>query len=205
MKTWVFFLLVYVPAKNISAMRWLFVLSLSLLLIHDLSGQDIKSMKESRKEISQKKREARQAELDKEYQLTEKILDSRKFVLEAQHLNNNRGTQITVSSVLNFISIDSLHIVIQIGSVERAGYNGAGGITEEGRVTNWRLAKDVKRKTFNLFMTVQTNHGPYDINMMVGCSGNADASLTGMKAGRLTFTGAVVAREDSFIFKGQSH
>jgi len=186
-------------------MRWLFALSMSLLIVNGLIGQDIKSAKESRKEVSRKKKEERIAKIENEYKLTKKLLNSRKFVLEAQHLSNNRGGQIPVSANLNFISIDSIHAIIQVGSPERVGSNGVGGVTVEGRISNWKFAKDDKRKIFNLFMTVQSNFGIYDITMRVDNSGNADASLTGLRAGRLTFTGDIVAREDSFIFKGQSH
>jgi hypothetical protein len=174
-------------------------------MINGLSAQDSKNKAESGKERSRIKKEQRAAKIDSEYRETETLLNSRKFVLEAQSLRNLKGVQVQVSTVLNFISVDSSYAILQIGSASRAGYNGVGGLTEEGPVTNWKFFKDDKRKTFNLSMTVQTNHNTYDVTVMVDYSGNADASLTGMRGGKLTFVGDIVSKENSSMFKGQSH
>jgi len=186
-------------------MKWLFILSICLLICNGLIGQEVNSKKESRKEISQKKKAEQLAKMDSVFRLTDTILTGRKFVLEADHLSNARGAQKFVTPNLNFISVDSLRAIIQVGSPGQAGYNGVGGVTVDGKLSNWKFTKNEKQKSFCLFMTVQANFGIYDITMMVDYSGNADATITGLRAGRLTFTGNIVPREDSFIFKGQSH
>jgi len=180
-------------------MKPFIILSLCLFLGNGLIGQDSKTTKESKKE-------QRKAKMEAEYKMTDSILSARKFVLEAHQLRNKQGAQINVTPNLNFVSVDSLRAVIQIGSNERAGYNGVGGITVDGKVSNWKYAKDDKRKTFTIFLTVQSDlQGIYDVNMTVDYSGYADASISGMRSGRLTFSGVVHPREDSSVFKGQSH
>jgi hypothetical protein len=187
-------------------MKVLFFLTMCLLIGNGLIAQDSKSTKESRKEASQKKKEEKAAKIEDAYKLMDTILTGRKFVLEAHQLRNKQGAQINVTPNLNFVSVDSMRAVIQIGSNERAGYNGIGGITVDGKVSNWKFSKNDKGKNFDIFMTIQSSiQGIFDVNMTVDYSGYADASITGMRSGRLTFSGVIVPREDSSIFKGQSH
>jgi hypothetical protein len=186
-------------------MKKAFILLLSLFLAVGLFAQDSKTKKDSGKEAAQKKKEERKVKIEKEYRQTDTLLNSRSFVLRAERLTNGKGVQVIVSELLNFISVDSDYAVIQIGSTQRAGSNGVGGITEEGRISNWKFSRDDKGKNFNLYLTVQTKFSTYDISMQVDYSGYTSASLTGIKAGRLTFTGNVKPWEESSIYKGQSH
>jgi len=186
-------------------MKGLFILAISLFIVSGIIAQESKGTKESQKEASKKKKEEKIAKIEAKYQLTDSILTGRKFVLEAHQLRNKQGAQITVTPNLNFISVDSLRATIQVGSNERAGYNGVGGITVDGKVSNWKFSKDDKRKTFNIFFTVQSTFGINDINLGIDYSGYADASITGLRSGRLTFSGVIFLRENSSVFKGQSH
>jgi hypothetical protein len=180
-------------------MKTLLIISMCLFIGNGLIGQDSKSTKPSKKE-------QRKAKMVAEYKMTDSILSARKFVLEAHQLRNRQGAQINVTPNLNFVSVDSLRGIIQIGSNEQAGYNGVGGITVDGKVSNWKFSKDDKKMTFDIFMTIQSDlQGIYDVTMTVDYSGYADASVTGMKSGRLTFSGVIHPREDSSVFKGQSH
>ena len=186
-------------------MKLLSALLISLFIITGLSAQDTKNTKESAKENARIKKEERDKKIENEFRLTDELINSKSFVLEAQSLRNTRGVQVQVSTLLNFISIDSADAILQIGSMSRSGFNGVGGITEEGRISNWKVNKDEKRKSFNLFMTVQSKFNTYDITMFIDYSGHAEATITGLRAGRLTFTGDLVSRENSSIFKGQAH
>jgi hypothetical protein len=185
-------------------MKWLFTIVISSFLISGLSAQEVNSTKESRKEASRRKKEIKQAKIDSEYRATDTLLVAKRFVLEAQYLSNSRGSRVLVTQNLNFISVDSDYAIVQVGSPQRAGVNGVGGVTVQGRVSNWKFSKDDRRKNFNLFLTVQTNSGIYDINISVDYSANADATITGLRSGSLKLSGTIVAQEDSLIFKGQS-
>ena len=184
-------------------MKKVIILLLCLSVINVFLGQEVNNKKEAGKEVARRKKEERKAKMEEQFRMTGRILEGRRFVLEAQRLSNERGSQKFVTPVLNFISVDSLHGIIQVGSPERAGNNGVGGVTVDGKISNWKFSKDEKQKTFDLFMTIQSNLGVFDVVMTVDYSGNADADITRLRAGRLTFTGNVVTRENSSVFKGQ--
>lgn len=149
------------------------------------------------------RKEKRAIEREHLYQLNKQMLESRSFVLESDYLQNRYGMRIPVSSTINFVRVDGDEAVIQIGSNTRVGSNGVGGITAKGRITKWELKENEKKKTFDLSMYVLTSIGMYDINMSIGNYG-ADARLTGMRPGNLTFSGDMVAIEESAVYEGRS-
>ena len=185
-------------------MRWICLLLITLFLSGGLIAQNQKMTKEAKKEASDKKKAEKEAKIEQQFKATDTLLTSRRFVLEAQFLRNNRGMRVDVISTLNFISIDSLLGVIQVGNPQRVGYNGVGGVTVQGRLINWKLEKDTKRKSFFLVMTIQANIDIYDISMTIDYSGYASATLNGVNTGKLIFEGNIVPRENSSVFKGQS-
>ena len=83
-----------------------------------------KDDKETKEEASQRKKEEKKAKIESQYKLTDSLLKGKKFVLEAQFLKYSNGDRVNVVSTLNFISIDSLSAVIQVGLMQRVGYNG---------------------------------------------------------------------------------
>jgi len=185
-------------------MRWISVFLISLVLSCGLFAQNKETTKETKKEASQRKKDEKKAEIDRQYKQTTLLLEGKKFVLEAQFLKNNKGERVNVVSNLNFISIDSLSGVIQLGSNNRFGYNGVGGITVQGRIISWKFEKDDTRKNFYLTMTIQGNVDIYDISMSFDYSGYGTATLNGINTGKLTFEGNLLSREETTTFKGQT-
>lgn len=143
--------------------------------------------------------------MERQFLDTWQLLNGKRFVLEAQYLSGKMGDRKPVVPVLNFISVDSANAVIQVGSPQLVGYNGVGGITGEGKVTQWKLMKNEKRKNFTVFLTINSNIGIFNIQMSIDYSGYASASMTGLTSFMLTFDGMLVSREESVIFKGQSY
>ncbi len=185
-------------------MRWICFLLMSLLLSGGLFAQDQKTIKETKKEASQRKKEEKKAKIESQYKLTDSLLKGKKFVLEAQFLKYSSGDRVNVVSTLNFISIDSLSAVIQVGSMQRVGYNGVGGVTVQGRISNWKLEKDDKHKNFYLTLSIQGNIDIYEVNMSIDYAGYTYAILNGINTGKLTFEGNLVSKEETVIFKGQT-
>ena len=185
-------------------MRWICFLLVSLFLSGGLIAQEKNTKKETKKEISQQKKDEKKAKIENLYKHTDSLLTGRRFVLEAQFLRNNRGERVNVISTLNFIAIDSLSGVIQVGSIQHFGYNGVGGVTVQGRITNWKLEKDDKAKNFFLVLTIQGNVDIYDINMNIDYTGYATATLNGINTGKMTYEGDLVSLETTSVFKGQA-
>lgn len=176
-----------------------------LIIAGGLTAQEVRPDKSSKKEASIRKKEEKEARIDKQYSDTWQLLNSKSFVLEAQYLRNIYGIPIPVSSLLNFIDVESNWAVIQIGSPQGLGYNGLGGVTARGRITKWKLNKNDKRKLFDLYMTVSFADAVYDVNMTIDYSGHASASLTGLNPGKLTFEGDLIPRDESSVFTGQTY
>jgi hypothetical protein len=191
--------------QKANILRWICFSLMSLFLSGGLTAQDQKMIPETKKEASQRKKEERQAKIESQYKQMNSLLKGKKFVLEAHFLKTTSGDRFPVSATLNFISVDSLSAVIQVGSFQRVGYNGVGGVTMQGKISNWKLEKDDKRKNFYLTMTVRGDYNTYDVTMSIDYSGYSDATLNGIRAGNLTFNGNVVSKEETIIFKGQKH
>jgi len=160
-----------------------------LFITPAVSGQDIGKTRKDSTEA-------------KKYESTREMLDNKDFVLEADYLENKSGNRFPVSSMLNFISVDSTSSILQIGRNTGMGYNGVGGITAEGEITRYKLQPDANRKSFYVSFSVMTSIGAYDINMSVTNDGYASATLTGTRSGQLTYTGYLVPTEDSRVYKG---
>ena len=150
------------------------------------------------------RKQKRQAQTEKEFQATKQMLDNKDFVLESFALQNRWGYRFEVSSNINFVAVDSTEAIIQIGSNYRIGANGVGGVTARGPITKWNLKENPKTKSFNLQMTVMTKIGFYDLNLNISADGRADALLTGLGSGRLTFDGNMVPWQDSSVYVGTS-
>lgn len=175
---------------------------LTLILAFIVSANFLFAQTDSNSSLTRK--EIRKAQIEKEFQATKQMLENRDFVLESYALQNRWGFQRQVSSNLNFVAVDSTEAIIQVGSNSRIGPNGVGGVTARGPITKWKLYQNPKSKSFNLQMTVMTKIGFYDLNFNISADGNADALLTGLTSGQLTFQGNMVPWQDSSVYVGTS-
>ncbi len=160
-------------------------------------GQVVKLTKEQKKEIRKKELEARYASLDS-------LLASRRFVLAADFLNGRTGERVIVNPSLNFVKVNGETGILQIGSNSGIGYNGLGGVTAEGSIAAWVLEKNDKNHTFSVRFNLSSAIGHYDVLMIVSASNNTSATITGLSAGSLTWTGHLESLDKSRVFKGQT-
>jgi hypothetical protein len=149
------------------------------------------------------KKERRDVEYEKEFQQIKSMLKNKNFVLLADYLQDQYGNRVFVSSIINFVAVDSTEATIQIGSNFRNGPNGVGGVTAKGTITKWELTEDQKNKAFTLDMNVTTMIGIYDLSIDIGASGKSSAILTGTTMGSLTFDGNLVPWQKNTVFVGQ--
>ncbi len=184
-----------------NAMKKIMFLAIGLFLISGLSAQEAPLIQLQNKA---QKKEQQKAEFAAKYKATVQLVDSMDFVLEADYLGTRWGDKYPVSSQLNFISIDSTHVVIQVGSDRRIGRNGVGGATAEGDISNLKVKKNDKSGSLYLSMTTMTNLGIYDISMTINGNGYAEATLSGFTSQKLVYYGQLVKRENSRIYQGQS-
>jgi hypothetical protein len=137
-----------------------------------------------------------------EFKETEQLINSQKFVLEANYRSGRTGARFYVTSSLNFIKIDSTNITIQIGSNSRIGYNGVGGVTVVGKIQRYKVDTNEKRKTFFIRINMMGSTGSYDIFMNISSSGSTTATVTGLYPGGIVYDGVLVPLEKSIIYTG---
>lgn len=168
----------------------------ALLFMGGLSAQERNKTRETK--------EGKAIRVESEYQSMSKLIDDKAFILEADFRSDQHGFRFPISSMINFIRVDSSTAVIQTGSNHGLGANGVGGLTAEGRILKWKVSKDSKRKTFFISMNVLTSLGSYDIFINVSASGNASATLSGTTSGKLIYQGRLLSLPESKAYQGNS-
>jgi hypothetical protein len=135
-----------------------------LLLSSGLTAQ-VKTNKTQAKEDSE-------AKLEAQFQATVQLVESRRFILEAD------------MTTFNFIKIDSASAVLQLGSDAKksTAYNGEIAATVvgaiDGKVSIWKVTKDDKRKRLTIQLRVTTIEGPYNMFLYVVASGYTEAKFS---------------------------
>jgi hypothetical protein len=175
----------------------LFILTGFLGISLNSNSQDITPDKQDRKE-------ARKAQMNYNFIVLDSLLESRRFVLEADFLQSKYGYMVSVTSTLNFVKVDDTEGVLQTGSESRQGYNGVGGVTAEGSIGDFKISKDFKHLSYVVTFNLLTNLGIFDITLNVSSDNNATATITGSTSGRLTWNGHLVKLNNSSVFKGQN-
>jgi len=159
------------------------------------------SLQQENNQMSRK--EKRAAKNEQLFLNNKQMIQEKSFVLESDFLQDRYGYKIPVSRNINFIMVDGDQAIIQIGANSGLGANGVGGVTAKGRITDWELHENERKKTFNLRMNVITGIGMYSVSLSIG-NHNATARLTGLQPGNLTFDGDMVALDESSVFEGRS-
>jgi hypothetical protein len=175
--------------------RMLLVFAFGLIPYYSIA-QDVKPGKEEKKAIEQ-------AELIANFNAIDTLIDRKTFVLEADYLQDKYGNRVPVTSLLNFIKVDSLRVVLQTGSNYNSGYNGVGGVTAEGFIENFKVSKDMKNLSYAVSFSVMTTVGIYDIFMDISSDGTASATISGLNGGKLSWEGRFQNLYNSRFFKGQ--
>jgi len=161
-----------------------------------LYAQETKKNKESKSEKALR--------IEREYMATEKLIDSSTFILSADFLSNNRGYRVMAEPLLNFIKLDSSQVVVQTGNNSGFGYNGVGGLTIQGKLTEKIVKKDLPHKSFMVRMSISSYLGHYDVFMNITASGKAYATLSGNYRGKLTFEGRLYPLKGARAFQGSN-
>lgn len=187
-------------------MKTITTLLLAFVFILGAYTQDDEKLSKSELRRLQKEQQKAEkaAEMEQMAELTNLMISRQQFVLEADYISNKTGSRIPVMTHINFVMIDSLVGTIQLGSAMEAGYNGVGGATIEGRISNYKYTKiGKKQNSYSVTMMFMSSIGIYDIALMVNAGGNADATIRGSWSGALNYHGKLVPLQLSRVYKGQ--
>ena len=172
-----------------------------LLLVLGLSAQTSNNNKKltraERKEIKAQERAERK----------EKIIAAIKdqqFVIEAYILEDRYNRFFQVSPVTNFVLVDSTEATIQFALPGRiGGWNGLGGVTDQGRVRNITFPKKMPKYGVSFEMDVQgPAFGSSRVYVDVNEDGLAVMRFSGAFGARFSMRGNFEFLEDSNINKG---
>ena len=199
-----YFLPLCQKAFNLNVMKTSIFKLESLFLAIGLFLISFNSNSQDNKLSRQEQKEARKDKQYFNFQVLDTILKNKSFVLEADFLENEFGNRRPVLSDLNFIKVDSSDVVLQTGSNYNMGFNGVGGATAEGNISNMKIVKNLKNLTFYLRFSVLTNIGIYDVIMTINSDCAARAIITGLTRGKLVYDGRIKTIENSGFYKGMN-
>jgi hypothetical protein len=162
--------------------------------------------KTTKKLTKQQKQELRRIEEAESAKLVNMMVETQRFVLEADYLSDRTGQRVFVSNTINFIAVDSNKITIQLATVSGVGgVNGMGGITADGNITSFEVDKSGKNQdAYSIHIIAMTRIGTFDVFIDVLPSANADASVRGNTGGKLNYHGRLVPLNTSKVFKGMA-
>jgi hypothetical protein len=159
-------------------------------------GQDL-----SKKEIRELKKEQRKEEMTNNLAMYEQVAEEKEWVLEAHTLFNKFGDSFQMDPTINFVSISDDRAVIQIGRNGYIGYNGLGGITFDGNITNYEVSKEDKSLMIK-FIAMGSAMGPVDVIARISPDGYGRLTVSGNWGQRLTFAGYFMPYENSRTYTG---
>jgi hypothetical protein len=179
-----------------------------ILFVAFVGTADAQSRKERRMERKQERLERKQQKAEAEQQQKEKILalaEDQSFVLEADALFDrymNRYNMVNNS----FIMLNGSQVVLQTANLGgNPGYNGMGGITLNGRLTDYEILEGRENGPLRISAQVSTNavgHGT--LMMTISHNGHATGVFRDNWGNRVTFTGQISDLENSRVYKGMS-
>jgi hypothetical protein len=174
-----------------------YLLLTAVILLISLSGYSQES-----KLTKQEKRALEKTYNDANFHILDSLLNTRRFILVADFLQNEYGGRISVVQSLNFVKVNSTGGVLQTGSNSGNGSNTVGGATAEGSLSSFEIEKDIKNLVFNIRFGLNTQIGHYDVFMTVNAGNYATATITGTLPGSLTWEGHLETFENTRVFKG---
>jgi hypothetical protein len=175
-----------------------FFLALGLLLI------SLNSYSQDAKPTREEKKQARKDLQRFNFQVIDSMIQSKSFVLEADFLENMRGSRVPVMSDINFVMVDQLRAVLQTGVSNNPRYNGVGGVTAEGQLSGLKIVKNEKNLSFYVRFTVVSDIGIYDVVMNIYSNKSARAEISGLTPGKLVYDGRIKSLNDSRVYKGRN-
>jgi hypothetical protein len=163
--------------------------------------------KEQRKLEKQKKKEEREKKSLASRQYYAKLIKNKQFVFQATRLYDSYGRYYLVTPDINFVAIKDNKIILQFGFQGVQGWNGVGGVTAEGFLTDYRFYPGKNNKqamTVTAYIQPKGAGGSPYFTMNISNDGSADIQVTLGNGGLLRMGGQVYAPSQASVYKGQT-
>lgn len=134
---------------------------------------------------------------------TSQALHSSQFILKADRVRGRGGSMFNVNPRINFVSVQGDEVYVQLGSDTGIGYNGVGGVTLKGKVTQYTVEQDKKNGNYYIQMNTLGTGGALTISMHVNITGEmANAVVQTNWGSRVDFIGKVVPSGRLQVYRG---
>lgn len=131
------------------------------------------------------------------------VVKDRSFVVEASTLRGKYSFQHQVSPSTNFIMIDGKNLILQTAGGFGPGYNGLGGVTINGRISDYEILNPEDNDNISLLIQFTSSWiGPSTLNLSISADGYASASVRDNWGGRVHFRGQIETLDESTVFEG---
>lgn len=168
----------------------------------DVLAQTKKELRAQRKQEKKERKIKEEAEKEKTKQAILDFVKEKSFVLEADLLMDDRMNSYNVGNN-NFLMFNDDKIIIQASSPGNMGFNGLGGITIEGSLTDF----EVRESKNSVSVTAQLTSsaiGHSTVILNIGLDGSARGTIKDNWGHQLTLSGPINGLANSNVFKGQS-
>ncbi len=176
-----------------------------IIILISIFGLQVNAQETKTKRELKEEKKAQELEKRSTYRkIQEQWVDNKTYVLEAQQVYNKAGEMFQLSPSTNFVHINGDQAIVQLSFNGLVGWNGVGGITIKGKISNYKVDYENKNKPIYIRMTIQGNKGFQDITLWLSNSGKGEAEVLDYKGSKIKFTGDVVSLDDSHVFIGNS-
>lgn len=163
------------------------------------------SGKEQRKIERAEKKRLKEEARKKEHESLMSMVQDQAFVLEAYTLTGRNMNRYQVAPNTNFVSVEGDRLTVQTANGFNFGYNGLGGITINGTITDYKVLPSKNNKSISVLIQFTSPLvGQSVLNLNINSGGNSSAFVRDNWGGRVTFQGQIVELEESGVFEGQS-
>lgn len=147
----------------------------------------------------------KQEETDKRLNALLSLVKNKTFVMEASTLRGKYSYSHQVSPNTNFIKIEKDEVTVQTAGGFNPGYNGLGGITLNGKITDYEILSDESETNISVLVHFTSSVlGASTLNLNIQPEGFASANITNNWGTRASFHGKVFGLEDNQVFEGMS-
>ncbi len=192
--------------KLIYFLGLLFVMTLALPNTGIAQAKQL-TKKEQRKLERQKKKEKRLKKSTASRKFYTNLIKNKRWVFQATRLFGPSGVYYSVTPDLNFVAVQDNKIILQFGFQGVIGWNGVGGITAEGFLTDFKFNPGKNSKqAMSISAHIQPKYGggsPY-FTMDIGNDGSASITVTLINGGTLRMGGQIYSPAQSSVYKGQT-
>ncbi len=182
---------------------FLLLMVLIVLNIKSIAQDQDKSKEKQKKELKSAKKAYKDSVKTSGIMHLNSLIIGRKWTLETDIVYGEHGKFFNVNPIYNFVSVQNEGGIIQLSFNNVVGWNGMGGVTVEGRISDYEVLQPKKEGggvTLKAVITSQASSA--DMTLRVLNNDRAEVSIKGVWGLRLTFSGRLMHASESGVYKG---